>query len=279
MKLRNKLSRRAQVISAIAVALVFGGGWLVVWKWPHLKLRYVIARTSPELRAAMAKRAPRLDVPKDPPSHWIPIDLGIASISVPPPIEKIEAQGRTGVLIKARGVHIQIGDLFKGREIGEDPRAGLLFRLYSNGHWRAVGFMEFSRTAHSASSADFRWDNSWEELLALQQLLIVKMSRGQVDTRLFSTPHTQGMVSVFLNQKSADGDVDFLPVLAAPNDERDYVLLWCHFPANTGGHAIPELLASIRFPNERYGGSDEDLARHIASIATTQPASTQPAQP
>lgn len=227
----------------------------------------------------MAKRAPRLDVPKDPPSHWIPIDLGIASISVPPPIEKIEAQGRTGVLIKARDVHIQIGDLFKGREIGEDPRAGLLCRLYSNGHWRAVGFMEFSRTAHSASSADFRWDNSWEELLALQQLLIVKMSNGQVDTRLFSTPHTQGMVSVFPDQKSADGDVDFLSVFAARNDERDYVLLWCYFPPNTGGRSIPALLASIRFPDERYSGTAEDLARHIDTLVRNWASSTQPAQP
>lgn len=279
MRLRNKLSRRAQVTWAIAVAVMFGGGWLLIWKWPHLKLQYVIAFASPDLKSAMAKRAPRLDLPEETPSHWIPIDLGLVSLSLPTPIEKIEAQGHCGVSIKTQGLHILIGDLFKGREIRDGTGPSLGLRLYANGKWRDAGFMEFSHAAQSASSADFHWNNSLDEVFALRHLLIVKLLNGQVDTRLFSSRNAQGMVSIFRNHKSADGDVDFLTVLAATNDERDYVNLWCIFPPNAGEHEIPNLLASIRFPDEKYGGSADNLAQHIASIVSKWVASTQPAQP
>lgn len=280
MKVRNKISRRAQVISAIAVAIVFGGGWLVVWKWPHLNLRFAIARASPELRAAMAKTASTLTMPNGVPAGWIPIDLALVEISVPPPVERIEAKDHTGIFIKLKNLEIYTGDLLAGRELVDDARARTSLRLFSNGNWRSADFVEYARAAHLASSTDFRWGFSLDEVYAMQQFLLFKGLNRVGDTRLFRGPHATGMVTLnHITSQPTGEEFGIVRILATTHDERDYVNLSCKFPSQAGAREIPTMLASFRFPNERYRGTSEDLARHIATLVTNPTATSQPAQP
>lgn len=224
-------------------------------------------------------RAASLELSETAPANWISVNLGLLSLSVPPPIEWIEPRRQLGVCFKGGHITIETLDLLHARGVVEGAKADQGFELFSNGSWRSAGYMEYAHAARLASSLDFRWNSSLEEVLSLQHLLAFKAICGSVHTRLFSTRDVFGMVSVFENQKAAQGDIDYVGIFVAPTDERDHVILWCSFPPKTGVRDVPNLIASIRFPMERYSGSAEELAQHIATIVANWTSSTQPAQP
>jgi len=281
MRLKNKLSRRTQVISAIVVALVFGCGWLAVWKWPHLKLRYSIARATPAMKTAMASRAKWLSLPDSSPSDWIPLDLRIATLSIPPPIKRIESRESTGLCIYADDLEICIPGYSLGRSISEDMKAaGDLRILGKDEHWRDVEFVEFSQAAGLASSADFRWSLSLEQVFALQQLLFFKAMGGSGTNHLYKGPDTKGVIKwVWAASNPHIEGHSSAAVYAASNDDRDSIVVWCVMKTQSADRLLPGLVASIRFPEKRYRGSAEELARHFATIVTVPPSTSHPAQP
>ncbi len=281
MKLRNKISRRAQLISAIAVALFFGGGWLMVWKWPHLKLRYMMFRAAPELKAAMAKRAQWLTLPDSVPAAWIQLDLGIVSLDLPGSIEKFETKDSKAVIIDTSLLSVVVPEYFSGREISEDLRNAHAQLLGPKDRWRDAGYVEFCHAAGFASSDDFRWDLSLDEVHSLQHLLFFKaMNAGEfTKTFHFDGPYSKGIMTWVPPGALSNFQFGYAPTYAAAMDDQDSVVFW-FMPKSAGGeHLVAAVISSVRFPEKRYCGSAEDLTRHLESLATKMVAATQPAQP
>lgn len=281
MRLKNKLSRRAQVISAIVVALVFGCGWLAVWKWQHIKLRYMLARAAPALQKAMATRAKWLAVPESVPADWNQIDLGIVALSVPSPIRKIETKNSKSVSIDTAEIRIYIHDFFVGRRTLEEFRTHSQLRLLDpTGVWRDAGYIEYCHAAGFASSDDFRWTLSLDQVLSLQQLLLFKaMNAGIYETYHFDGPNSKGLMTWAPPGSNVGSGFGHVWIVAIDNAAHDAIVMWCTPYVSGGDKMAAAIVESLRFPAKRYHGSAEDLTRHAEALALEVAATSRPAQP
>jgi len=264
----GKLSRRTQVVSAIAVALLFGGGWLAVWKWPHLRLMYRLRSLSPSLRESLAVSAEVMTLPGMPPVEWRVVDLGVLSVAVPEGAIEIQQQGRTGVLIQGADFELDIPDLLSGRLLADEAQSdGRLRLLQPDGRWKRVGFMTYSVAAHGASTGAFRWSMSPEQVYFLEQLLFLKAvhSQGsQGDTFVFSTADVHGVVAY---PSGAGGDVrvgSLASVWVSAVDDRDCAVFY--FKANESARTLGNVLASIRFPAMAFRGGPKAVEQRIKAL-------------
>ena len=232
------------------------------------------------MQAAWSKSVTRLPISSGGWDQWERIDLGVCSLCVPPGDIEVEAVGPTGVRIRMPSWQIDIPDLLLGRRLSADAQAGGQLRLLSrNGEWRPVSFRSFRRRAHFATSADFRWSMSGDQVWELEQLLYFKAIHAQGmqgETQFVGHQHAEIVIT-----SSSKGDA--ASIWASPRNDRDSVVFQVHIRDRDAFAWGIFAAYSIRFPDRPFPAEGAALERHIQSLVESyrskRNSMSQPAQP
>jgi len=271
----RNLSRRAQSIAVAAVLLVFGGGWLAIWKSPHIQFRYRMARLDPAVRAAINTPVTDVPLPGDAPANWTRVDLGICRVAVPGRIRAVAPSETMGVRIETDQCELWVPDLLIGQRLAEQgAREGWPRELLGEIAWTGVAHLAYFMSAYQATEADFSWWMSVAEMWALEQRLAVKALDPAARigrTQTFRNNRVLGLV--------VDPEFDAKPATSAPTPDRPggygciqaasiladgVVVLYVRAPG--GGKILPEVAASIRFAEHAGAWDAAAVRRRIDSL-------------
>ena len=254
------LPARLQWLAVIAVVSVFGGGAAVVWKWSHLEFRYRF-RLAPSADSAVGfGKGVLVEVPREAPKDWIPVDLGIIAFSIPGPLQECEMTAEGGLSIRTGSCAIAFSSIVAGREL-MNARDRNLRQLLPDGTYAPISFVEYATRAALAGTEDFRWSSTSRELWQLQEHLMFKAL----------LPGQRARAALVFRSYFAKGVIQYVDaahpraatLTIAPYDDRELVVFRVEPTDETSDDMVCQLAASVRFPQVAFGDSRQALEARV----------------
>lgn len=258
---------RLQWLAVLAIISIFGGGAAVSWKWSHIQFWYrfhsnLSGDSSVDFRKGMV-----VEIPRNAPEDWIPVDLGILALSIPATLEDCETTAQGGLSIRTCSFAIAFESIVAGRELMHDHDRDLR-QLLPDGTYAPISFMEYATRATLAGAEDFRWLSTSRELWQLKEHLMFKA--------LLPGQHTR--TAVVFRGYFAKGVIQYVDAARpraatlsmAPYDDRDLAVFSVVPTEEAPDHVVFEVAASVRFPEVPFGGSRQALdawvVRQVAGL-------------
>lgn len=247
---------RLQWLAGLAVVLIFGGGAAIVWKWSHIKVWYRLHSSTSQISVADLRKGSLVEIRREAPSDWIPVDLGIVALAIPSPIRECKMGANGGLTIATGSCTITFTSISAGRAL-LSGREQDLQQLLPDGTYAPISFVDYATRAALAGSEDFRWLSSQRELWQFEGLLLFKALMPGEAVRpalVFRGFYTKGLIQY------RDPDRRRTAMLTiSPYDDGDLVIFQVEPAGRASDDVVFQVAASVRFPGAAHDGSPAAL--------------------